>query len=204
MALARTVEARDNYTESTCIAWPTGRSRSPAAMGMTERQVESVRLGGLLHDLGKIAVPDGVLHKPGRWIAGSSRSFASTPKPAPRSSGRCEPSMVRAGGPASPRAFRRRPAIPTGFEGADIPLAARVVAVADAFDAMTRTAPYRDAIPVMGLPAARRSDDGRQWDSRRRRRLPGALRRQQPDDGLPRTLDAPAVRAGGSRARISG
>ena len=65
IALAKTVEARDHYTEQHLRRVADRAVEVARRLGMPDREVEGVRLGGLLHDLGKIAVPDRVLLKPG-------------------------------------------------------------------------------------------------------------------------------------------
>jgi putative two-component system response regulator len=164
VALARTVEARDNYTEKHLRRVANRGVAVAGRMGMSEREVEGVRLGGLLHDLGKIAIPDSVLHKPGPLDRAETALIRKHPEDGAE--------IVR-----PLRAFESpEPAVlhhhehfdgtgyPYGLRGSSIPLAARIVAVADAFDAMTTDRPYRTAMAA--AVAFQRLDDGRgeQWD----------------------------------------
>ena len=111
-------------------------------MSLPEEQAEDLVVGALLHDVGKIGIPDHILHKPGRLTEEEYEKM------------RCHPSLgVEIVSPVSALAGTL-PAInhhherfdgngyPDGLGGEDIPLVARVVAVADAFDVMCRDRPY--------------------------------------------------------------
>jgi diguanylate cyclase (GGDEF)-like protein len=111
-------------------------------MSLPEEDVEDVIVGSLLHDVGKIGIPDHILHKPGRLTEDEYERM------------KCHPALgVEIVSPVSALAGAL-PAIeyhherfdgggyPAGLSGEDIPLAARVVAVADAFDVMCRDRPY--------------------------------------------------------------
>jgi putative two-component system response regulator len=164
VALSRTVEARDYFTERHLHRVADHAVELARRTGMTEREVESVRLGGLLHDIGKIAVPDRVLHKTapldrnefgivrrhptvGAEIVRPLRPFDSL-----------EPAVLHHHEHFDGSGY------PYGLKGDRIPLAARIVAVADAFDAMTTDRPYHAARPH--AEALQRLEDGRsrQWD----------------------------------------
>jgi putative two-component system response regulator len=164
VALARTVEARDQYTELHLRRVADRAVEVARRMGMSEREVEGVRLGGLLHDLGKIAVPDGILLKAGPL----DRSEFALVRKHPEAGAEIVRPLRAFEGP-EPAVLHHHEhfdgtGYPYGLRGAAIPLAARVVAVADAFDAMTTDRPYRAAIAPAG--AFQRLEDGRgeQWD----------------------------------------
>jgi putative two-component system response regulator len=164
VALARTVEARDHYTESHLRRVADRSVEIARRMGISERDVEGVRLGGLLHDVGKIAVPDGVLLKPGPL---SHDDFAQIRKHPETGAEIVRP--LRAFEGPEPAVLHHHEhfdggGYPGGLRGEAIPLAARIVSVADGFDAMTTDRPYRAAMdPAV---AFQRLEDGRgrQWD----------------------------------------
>lgn len=133
-------------------------------MGMTEREIESIRLGGLYHDLGKIAVPDKVLHKP---AALDRAEYALIKRHPEAGAGIVRPLRAFDGPELAILHHHERfdgTGYPYGLRGEEIPLAARIVAVADSFDAMTTDRPYRAALRIE--EALQRLEDGReeQWD----------------------------------------
>ena len=164
VALARTVEARDHYTEKHLRRVADRSVEVARRMGMSEREVEAVRLGGLLHDLGKIAVPDSVLLKPGPL----DRAEFALVRLHPEAGAEIVRPLRAFDGP-EPAVLHHHERFdgtgyPYGLRGESIPLAARVVAVADSFDAMTTDRPYRGAMAP--YVAFQRLEDGRgeQWD----------------------------------------
>ena len=163
-ALVNAVEARDPYTcghservarFSRCLGEVIGES--PAGC-------ERIYLTGLLHDVGKIAIPDGVLQKPGQ-LDEEERAIIET--------------HTEAGWRILQELEALREVLPgvlyhhesfdgTGYpdrlSGEKIPLDGRILAVCDAFDAMTSNRPYRDGMPVERAIEILRSGSGTHWD----------------------------------------
>ncbi len=163
-ALSRTVEARDNYTEQHLTRVASTAVRLAIALGVPERAVEGIRLGGLLHDLGKIGVPDRVLHKPAKL----NRQEYAVVRRHPELGAEIVRPLRPFEGP-EPAVLHHHERFdgtgyPYGLRGEQIPLAARIVSVADAFDAMTTDRPYRAALTHGD--ALQHLADGRaqQWD----------------------------------------
>jgi putative nucleotidyltransferase with HDIG domain len=156
-ALAAALDARDPYT-----AGHSERvSRYAVAVGeemkLDAESIETLRLGALLHDIGKIGVPDEVLRKPGILSPAEFESIKTHPTAGARIL-RSIPFLA----PHIPivELHHERPdgmGYPYGLRGDDIPLFARIVHVADAFDAMTTARAYRAGrIPVEAIAELRR------------------------------------------------
>ena len=164
VALARTVEARDNYTEKHLHRVADRAVEVARRMGMAERQVDGVRLGGLLHDLGKIATPDRILLKPGPL----SRAEFAIIKRHPEVGAEIIRPLHGLDGPA-PAVLHHHERFdgagyPYGLRGEAIPLSARILAVADAFDAMTTDRVYRAALRIEDALQILEDGRGGQWD----------------------------------------
>ncbi len=146
-ALAAALDARDPYTAGhsdrvSVLSVAIGRTLSLSA-----DDLEVLRLGALLHDIGKIGVPDDVLRKPGALTDAEFEFIRQHPVLGARIL-RSVPFLAR----HIPivELHHERPdgrGYPTGLRGDDIPLAARIVHVADAYDAMTSARAYRGARP---------------------------------------------------------
>jgi putative nucleotidyltransferase with HDIG domain len=156
-ALAAALDARDPYT-----AGHSERvSRYAVAIGeelrLDQESIETLRLGALLHDIGKIGVPDEVLRKPDILSPAEFESIKAHPTAGARIL-RSIPFLA----PHIPivELHHERPdgmGYPYGLRGDDIPLFARIVHVADAFDAMTTARAYRSGrLPVEAISELRR------------------------------------------------
>jgi diguanylate cyclase (GGDEF)-like protein/putative nucleotidyltransferase with HDIG domain len=117
-------------------------------LGLDADLVRAIHLAGLLHDVGKIGIPDSLLRKPGRLTAEEFDVFKqhvalgdAIVRDVPRVD------LVRAGIRHHHERWDGRGYL-DGLEGEEIPLIGRVLAVADAFSAMTTTRPYRKALPL--------------------------------------------------------
>jgi HD-GYP domain-containing protein (c-di-GMP phosphodiesterase class II) len=115
-------------------------------LGWSEDRLAALRLGAALHDVGKINLPPGVLQKPGRLDSAELAAVRAHPV-----EGAWLIAGVRAFEPALPYVLFHHErwdggGYPTGRGGTEIPLEGRVLAVADAFDAMTSLRPYRDCL----------------------------------------------------------
>ena len=162
--LIRIVDAKDTYTGEHSEAVAKLVEAMARELGLDDETTQQLKLAALLHDLGKIAIPDTVLKKPGRLA--SRRAPA---RPLRTSSSGTRSSRDSASSPSTPgcsttTSTGTAPAIPTGSRGEDIPFGSRVILVADAFDAMTTDRTYRNASSVTEALAEMRRRAGTQFD----------------------------------------
>jgi hypothetical protein len=146
-ALVATLDARDRYTAGHSAAVAIYSRAIAERMGLSEDQQRLVHLAGLVHDIGKVGLPPGLLEKEGPLNLEERRQMESHPVIAERILANVEDyaeiaSVVRhhherVDGQGYPDALPRD----------EIPLLARIIAVADAYNAMTSDRPYRDAMP---------------------------------------------------------
>ncbi len=163
-ALVSAIDAKDPYT-----CGHSGRVSEMGAalaqdMGLTEKEVEVVRMSGLLHDIGKIGVSDAVLSKPGKLEPKEFDEIKKHPE-----LGYHILKGIHQFKPMLPGVRYHHESwdgsgYPEGLAGEEIPLIARILAVADAFDAMTSTRPYRHGMPIGKVEAIFNEGRGSQWD----------------------------------------
>jgi putative two-component system response regulator len=147
MSLALTVEARDRYTEGHCQRLARYSVAVGRALGLGAEDLAALERGGYLHDVGKIGVPDAILLKPGPLTRAEFEQMKVHTSIGERLCG-----TLRSLRPvrAIVRSHHERldgSGYPDGLRGAFIPLTAQIVGVVDAYDAMTTTRPYRQALP---------------------------------------------------------
>ena len=162
--LAAAVEAKDPYTEGHLRRLEKFAGETAAALGLSHRQTTIIRYGALLHDIGKIGVPDAILNKPGPLTPEEVEIIQQHPAFGERI---CRP--LRDGAEIGPivRGHHERwdgAGYPDHLVGEAIPLGSRIIAVADAFDAMTTDRPYRKALTLKEAWETLRQGAGSQWD----------------------------------------
>jgi diguanylate cyclase (GGDEF)-like protein len=141
-ALARAVDTKDAYTHSHCETIAELCALMAVELGLERERVFKVRLAGLLHDVGKIGVPDSILQKPGRLTAEEFEVMKMHPTLGAHILGAAELKEEA----AWVLTHHERPdgrGYPDGR--AATPLEARIISVADAFEAMVSVRPYREA-----------------------------------------------------------
>ena len=114
---------------------------------------------GLLHDVGKVAIPDAVLGKPARSTTRSGGWCGGTPGSGWRSWDR-RPSCAGGRDRARPPRADGRRWVPGGLHGVQIPLEARIIAVADTYDVLVTDRPYRNAYPLAEAVRILRKESG--------------------------------------------
>jgi diguanylate cyclase (GGDEF)-like protein len=163
-ALARAVDAKDSYTRSHCQTVSQLTALIGAELGLPEERIARLRLAGLLHDVGKIGVPDAILNKPAKLTDEEYEQMQ-------RHSLLGFDIVDAAGLPEEARWVRHHHeridgrGYPDGLSDADIPLESRIILVADAFEAMTSDRPYRKAPGQDFAVAELRRGAGTQFDA---------------------------------------
>jgi putative nucleotidyltransferase with HDIG domain len=146
-ALVATLDARDRYTAGHSAAVAVYSRDIAARMGLSEEEQGLIHLCGLVHDIGKIGLPAGLLEKPGALTLEERRQMeehaAIGEKILSKVDDYAEIALIV-------RHHHERVdglGYPDGLNAEEIPLAARIISVADAYNAMTSDRPYRDAMP---------------------------------------------------------
>ena len=165
-ALAAALEAKDVYTRGHSIRVAKWARSCARMLGLGAEKEEEVYLAGLLHDLGKIGVRENILLKPAPLTPEERKEIESHPEIGAKI---LEPARFPAAVIAAVRHHHEDyggGGYPAGLQGEEIPLLARVIRVADAYDAMTSARPYRKALtPAEAREELRRCTD-RQFDRR--------------------------------------
>jgi len=163
--LARALEAKDAYTRGHSIRVSQYAVATASMMGFDGGQIDGIRLGGELHDIGKIGTREAVLHKAGSLTADEFRQITEHPVLGERMLAPLaheSPDVLRIVRSHHERLDGR--GFPDGLRGEKIPVEARIVAVADAFDAMTTRRPYRESRPAEDALTELRRVAGTQLD----------------------------------------
>lgn len=164
-SLARTVEVRDHHTEGHCRRVAKNATALGRALGLEEAQVDVLYWAGLLHDVGKIAVPDYILLKNGRL---SDEEFAEIRRHATYGADLLTSVSFSFREIADVvRAHHERwdgLGYPLGLRGGEIPHLARIIAVVDVFEALTSQRPYRSPITTQQALAYIKNGSGNQFD----------------------------------------
>lgn len=163
-SLVSAIEAKDPYTRghSERVALYTKRIAEEA--GYFENEAEAIHLSALLHDVGKIGVSDATLNKTGKL---TDEEYAEISKhPDEGWAILCDLDQLRHVLPGVLHHHERWDGrgYPDGLAGEEIPLDGRVMAVADAYDAMTSDRPYRAGMPSEKAESILREGAGVQWD----------------------------------------
>ena len=146
LSLALTVDARHALTDEHSGNLADFAAKLGENLGMTEEELEDLRLGCLLHDIGKVAIPDRILLKPQRLSAEETEIMRQHPVTGEKI---CAPlKSLRRILPIIRHHHERMDGsgYPDGLRGEEIPLQARIVQIADVYDALIKDRPYRAAL----------------------------------------------------------
>ena len=165
-ALATAIDAKDNYTNGHSARVAEYARMIAARSGCSEAEQDEIYMMGLLHDVGKIGVPDEVINKPGKLteeefelvkrhpVIGNSILESIRERPKLATGARWHHERYDGGG------------YPDGIAGEEIPEEARIIAVADAYDAMTSRRSYRNVMTQEMVRSEIEKGMGTQFDPR--------------------------------------
>ena len=164
LTLSTAIEARNLETGEHCRRLGILSERMAAVLGLDERQQMTIRIGGYLHDIGKIGIADAVLLKPGRL---NDEEMSEMRRHSEIGAAVLDVHEAMSEIAQIVRHHHERwdgRGYPAAFAGTAIPLGGRIIAVADAFSAMTGDRVYRPALPLDRAWAELRSHSGSQFD----------------------------------------
>ncbi|HEY7196672.1 MAG TPA: response regulator [Gaiellaceae bacterium] len=194
-ALANAIEARDAATRGHCERLSALAVWLAETVGLPPRDLEMVRLGAILHDVGKIGIPDRVLLKGEPFSVDELELMQSHADVGDRL---LEPLVPLAGARPIVRHHHERwdgAGYPDGLAGRAIPRLARIVAVADAVEAMWAVRPYSGSLTVAQIIRELDEGSGTQWDPELTKVMLEAIRSGEIAFG-PDEIDIRAARAG--------
>jgi putative two-component system response regulator len=162
-ALARSIESKDPYTEGHCERLAEYSARLGEALGLEAPQLIALRRAGLVHDIGKVAVPDAILLKPTRLTAAEKKVMQRHPVVGERI---CSPlksfqlvlPIIR-----HHHEKMNGTGYPDKLKGEKIPLTARILQVVDVYDALTTSRPYKPALTVEEALSVMRKEVRKGW-----------------------------------------
>jgi putative two-component system response regulator len=163
--LARSIESKDPYTHGHCERLSDGSVQLGERIGLSQEQIIALRRAGVVHDVGKVKVPDSILLKPGALTAEEWKLMREHP-------------LVGESICAPLKSFRHvLPIIrhhhekldgtgyPDGLYGESVPITARVLQIVDVFDALTTARPYKPALATaVALETMKQEVDKGWWD----------------------------------------
>ncbi len=164
-SLAGAIDAKDTYTKGHSISVSRYSEALARALNLPDEEVERIKLGALLHDVGKIGIPENVLKRPGKleddeWEIMKQHPVIGAEKVlAPVEALKDLIPIVK-----HHHEHWDGTGYPDNLKGEEIPLAARIVAVADTFHALISDRPYRKGLPLEKAIEILRIGSGIQWD----------------------------------------
>lgn len=146
-SLTEAIDAKDQYTNSHSTHVAEYAKEIARRFGYTETQQEEIYMMGLLHDIGKIGIPDAIINKPGKLTVEEYELIKRHPVVGSKILQNIEEMPSLSIGARWHHEWYNGNGYPDGLAGEDIPEEARIIAIADAYDAMTSKRSYRDALP---------------------------------------------------------
>lgn len=163
-ALASTIDAKDKYTNGHSMRVAEYAREIARRLDMTEKEQEDIYHMGLLHDIGKIGIPDEIINKPSRLTNEEYAIIKTHPVVgADILKNMTESPEIVVGARWHHERYDGK-GYPDGLKGNEIPIMARIIGVADAYDAMTSTRSYRCVLPIEVVKEEIEKGKGTQFD----------------------------------------
>jgi len=161
--MARSIEGKDPYTHGHCERLAEYSARLGAHLGFSADQITALRRAGVVHDVGKITVPDAILLKPGRltpdeWTIIREHSVVGERICAPLKSFRFVLPIIR-----HHHEKLDGSGYPDGLRGDAIPVTARVLQIVDIYDALTTDRPYKHAFSITDALQTMKQEVAKGW-----------------------------------------
>jgi len=163
-SLAMAIDARDHYTRLHSVCVTKYAVMIGETMGLSKHDLELLSHGSLLHDIGKIGIPDNILLKQGKLTEEEVTQLRKHPQIGARILGDDGPFKDIVPLVLYHHEYYDGSGYPYGLKGEEIPLGARIIAVADAFEAMTSNRPYRQRYSVVKAKEELLKGMGSQFD----------------------------------------
>jgi putative two-component system response regulator len=162
-SLARSIEGKDPYTHGHCERLSDYSARLGEHLGLKEDEITALRRAGIVHDIGKVAVPDAILLKPSRLTDEEWKLIREHPAVGERI---CAP--LRSFRLVLPIIRHHHEKLdgsgyPDGLRGDAIPVTARVLQIVDVYDALTTERPYKRAFPVNDALQTMKQEVAKGW-----------------------------------------
>jgi HD-GYP domain-containing protein (c-di-GMP phosphodiesterase class II) len=146
--LAAAIDGKDPYTRGHSERVADYSAAMAIELGLPPEEVEKIRIGGLMHDLGKLAIEDAILRKPAQLTDEEFEIMREHPERGTRIMSEIPQMREYIPGMRFHHEMVNGKGYPLGLYGEQIPLMARIISVADTFDAMTTNRPYQRQMPI--------------------------------------------------------
>ena len=162
-SLARSIEGKDPYTHGHCERLSDYSASLGEHLGLAEDDITALRRAGIVHDIGKVAVPDAILLKPGRLTQEEWKLIKEHPAVgericAPLKSFRLVLPIIR-----HHHEKLDGTGYPDGLRGEAIPITARVLQIVDVYDALTTERPYKKAFTIVDALQTMKEEVAKGW-----------------------------------------
>lgn len=163
-ALSGAIDAKDTYTKGHSIRVAEYSKEIARRIGLSEKEQDDIYMIGLLHDVGKIGVPDAIINKPAKLTDEEFAIIKQHPKMGAEILKNITEFPKLGTGARWHHERYDGKGYPDGISSEEIPMEARIIAIADAYDAMSSRRSYRDVLPQVQVRGEVEKGKGTQFD----------------------------------------